>query len=192
MSPPKGKTANSVWKSKEFLAMQRKWYDKLKRDGFIDLEFLKDNGDTTTHLLRGSLYDFRKKYKPETEYYFRKARFYLHNAEFANKGDQKIWELHAEGLSLFNIKVTTKFSAWRIRKVIQFHKPLMLASTEFEQIEAMYVTEGIQRFEAGIRQSSSERKRKQANPRRRSDVQHSRTNRPRLVRGFKRNTKADD
>lgn len=77
-------------------ALQAKWYAKLKRSGFDDIE-----AEGRDLLKQWDSFHFREKYAPvefaNKERYFQLANQLLHELEFATKKDKKIWALHADG-----------------------------------------------------------------------------------------------
>ncbi len=92
-------------KSKDFQALQKTWYKKLKQEGFEDIE------QADGHLKLWSAYYFRSKYKTDgdvlfqqaKEEYYRLARQFLHEKSFEDIRTKRIWELHSEGMSIRNI-----------------------------------------------------------------------------------------
>lgn len=86
--------------SKEFKALQAKWYSKLEKSGFEDIEkhegFLKWSPRQT---LNKSYNKDRKPFLDAKETYFRLAGYFLYDYEFVKKNDRIIWKLHAEGVS---------------------------------------------------------------------------------------------
>lgn len=86
----------------EFLILQQEWYDKLKEQGFKDIErknqddWLKDEVHTSTlknaHINRIS-----------REKYFEKACEFLHRFDFDSELDKLIWEQHCDGKSIREI-----------------------------------------------------------------------------------------
>jgi hypothetical protein len=83
--------------SKEFKQLQAKWYGKLKKAKFDDIE---ENEDTLKEWASNT---FRNKFDA-TKYqarlnYYRLAGHFLHEYEFDSDKERAIWELHAEGLS---------------------------------------------------------------------------------------------
>lgn len=108
----------------ELRNLQRKWYQKLKEEGFKDIE------DTSSHkrFLKAchSTY-FQCRYHPLTfelkqEYYRRATQFYYDHV-FDCETEKEIWKHHAEGLSLREIsklllKQGLKFNKDRIHKVV--------------------------------------------------------------------------
>lgn len=86
--------------SSELKKLQKVWYDKLKKDGFEDIE--RDENRLKVY----SSYRFGKKrgmiqaggYESKTEYY-RLAGWFLHEHKFKSKVEKLIWQLHSEGKS---------------------------------------------------------------------------------------------
>jgi len=82
--------------SREFRALEREWYARLKATGFDDIEY----ACTTPGLFLPagtSLQTIASEYDPATEEYFAKARAWVHDGTFADAVCRFIWEAHAEG-----------------------------------------------------------------------------------------------
>jgi hypothetical protein len=82
----------------EFKKLEKLWYDKLKSEGFEDIEHA-----SSRNLKEWDLNFFRNqfctiKYETSMEYY-EKAKDLLLTFEFKNELHKKIWELHCMGLT---------------------------------------------------------------------------------------------
>ncbi len=93
--------------SKEFKKLQKTWYKKLKDTGFEDLE----TPDGFPKQLSGNYFSLR--HNPERfEFqatYYRNAGYFLHRYKFKNDLERKIWEFHANGVSIRDtVKILTK------------------------------------------------------------------------------------
>jgi hypothetical protein len=111
----------SPFKTKKFLDLQDKWYNKLKKKGFNDIE------DTTLPEPPLKSWDnFRYKkvtpeeYEAKTKYYSN-CRDILLTYRFSRALHKRIWELHSEGLSLREIEreIKDKYKKDTINKIIQ-------------------------------------------------------------------------
>jgi hypothetical protein len=93
--------SNSPFKTKDFKALQKKWEERLKKEGFEDIE--RKEG----RLKSGSVENVRYLYTTEQfnikEEYYRLAGQFLHEYKFKSSVERKIWELHSEGMSVRNI-----------------------------------------------------------------------------------------
>jgi len=82
----------------EFNALKKKWYQKLRDEGFKDIETEKHGllktFDSTV---------FSSRYDPTTfeskETYYRLCGIFLHHHKFETRLDKAIWELHTNGKS---------------------------------------------------------------------------------------------
>jgi len=104
--------------SKPSKKLQDKWTKKLKSYGFEDIE--DDKGRlkkwTVTHLNKLLYQGKTEEYTPELTNqrfsskrdYFALAGQFLHEYKFKTKLQEKIWQLHAEGLSFREIEAKTK------------------------------------------------------------------------------------
>ena len=79
--------------------LQSKWYKKLAKDGFVDIE---DTSRDIPVLKKWSADIFRGKTQGEIDSrleYYRSARALIYIYEFNSELDKIIWTLHAEGMS---------------------------------------------------------------------------------------------
>jgi hypothetical protein len=113
----------SVFKTKKFQKLKDKWYKKLERNGFEDIE-QNENALKVWESQAFSDHRYnRHTFAEKQEYYSLAGRFY-HEHEFESKKIKEIWRLHSEGLSLSAIyeKVKTKkrgFSRPNIHLIIK-------------------------------------------------------------------------
>ncbi len=75
-------------------------------------------------------------YTPEGEYYFRKARWFLHNHRFNSAKEKKIWAMHCEGVQNPTIGRAFNCSKEPIRGVVNRLRLSMKRDRRFEAIEA--------------------------------------------------------
>lgn len=88
-------------KSNKFKDLQSKWYDKLKRGGFKDIE--QEDGNIKTW--SGHVYRYCKTQDQidiKTDYY-RLAGQFLHEYKFQTPTEKFLWKNHSEGVSLRSI-----------------------------------------------------------------------------------------
>jgi len=95
-------------RSHEFKKLEKIWYDKLKNEGFHDIE----SGREDRLLKEWSSNFFRNKFNQikyeSTVAYYDAARKILVSHKFKNAIQQKIWEMHTEGISEREIARTLK------------------------------------------------------------------------------------
>ena len=99
-----GMLSNRNKKTKEFIRLQKKWYKKLAKSGFSDLEWTDEKtakGQNTPYL-RKSLNKFKhltpEKFEEVSEFYSRAPDFASqHN--FPTERHKFTWQLHIEGYS---------------------------------------------------------------------------------------------
>lgn len=99
MSKPKYQC--KFYDTEEFRKLQNKWYDKLQKSGFSDLEWLDKNSGKgqNSPFLTVSIEYLRKIHNLETETYFRLSRAFLHDYDFKTLHFYHLWKLHSEGLT---------------------------------------------------------------------------------------------
>lgn len=111
---------------RSFLRLQTKWYAKLKKSGFSDIE---KQGDSTALLSnKGNGYSklARHPYNfEETQNFYRLAAWFLHEFKFESKIDRRIWELFCEGLSIRligldkKVRLSKRAVHRRLQKILQ-------------------------------------------------------------------------
>ena len=100
--------------SKEFRDLQKKWYGKLKKAEFKDIE----RPDGTLELWTCSF--FKTRYNETLfsakEEYYRLASQLLHSHSFQDKKEMLMWQMHSEGISVRNIVKTLKAKKFKVSK----------------------------------------------------------------------------
>lgn len=94
---------------KNFKKLQDKWYSKLKKSGFTDLEDSKQRikRDPVTYTFNSSAYidknvgyDQIKLHQESKEEYFRQAGQFYHDYAFESDLDKLVWQYHSEGYTM--------------------------------------------------------------------------------------------
>lgn len=108
------------WKKPSFLALQKAWYQRLKDDGFSDIEH-----PSGTSLKRPTGAD--SKYRQDTttregkEAYFRLMAHLVNQEKFVKEIDQVVMTLHANGAKIVDIQsALEKIGLTRTRGAIRF------------------------------------------------------------------------
>lgn len=114
---------NKFYQSKQFLELQKKWYAKLERKGFEDIEYFnfKFGKNTVAAFIKGSSYNICKRYNRSTETYYRLARNFLEHATFSSKYLKTLWFLHCDGIPYRKLS----------KKMQQIHKKNMKMKMKF-------------------------------------------------------------
>lgn len=109
----------SAFDERNLKQLQAKWYEKLKKKGFKDIE--TEYGLTPD---RPPAHDFAKRmgYRQDLvddiEGYYEWANKMLHEAAFKTQTDKDVWRLHAEGKTSREIeKVIPLEQTWICRKI---------------------------------------------------------------------------
>lgn len=116
------------FETKAFLELKNEWYQKLKSDGFIDLE--KNYGNNHYDLKQVARYQLRKKISrgkfsfdqigAHREYYLKLSQTAFSHI-FPNKRDQIVLQMHAEGARVIEIlKVLEKHEIYCHRQTIRY------------------------------------------------------------------------
>ena len=137
----KQKKKQLSYKTQEFLELKKEWYAHLKNLGFEDIE--EDYKDSSkTCLKRWDSFYFTAKshgshtidlFQSKRDYYYYAYQF-LNEAEFETETQKKIWELHAQAISIRDISkymlenFTLKISRDRVWKIL---KPLQESLKNF-------------------------------------------------------------
>lgn len=83
----------------KFLALQKKWYAKLEKSGFEDIEdgeHLKmSRGQRLAEVVKAGKYSFQS----SKQEYYRLAGFFLYDHTFESTKDKIIWEVHSQGMA---------------------------------------------------------------------------------------------
>lgn len=96
----------------KFKALEKKWYEKLRKTGFKDIE----NRPHELHQETAKFLD-----KEAIEEYYSKVSEYLYSGDFKNYKEKAIWFLHTEGLSYREISSIIRVAKTQIAKVIISH-----------------------------------------------------------------------
>lgn len=123
--------------SKQFEKLRQKWYSKLKKDGFDDIE---DSSGNIKNLHKskflpskhkGTSYEGIKLRNDAKQEYYRFAEQFLHDYPFDTKLEQLIWQYHSEGIGYRHIPAELKKHRFTmghdsVRKKIDELKKIML------------------------------------------------------------------
>lgn len=126
--------SRKFYQKKEFLAEQKKWYDKLKKEGFQDIELIDwETGRVYERTMGVSQADIVNTWTREQEEYYRLAAQFVHALREAGKESKeaiRIWELHAEGLGYRKIAKKLGVPKSRVERVVPRLKKQMLEARE--------------------------------------------------------------
>lgn len=106
-------------KSKEFLELKSKWYKKLEKSGFEDIE----QDDEALKKWSNSIgrHESQRNKIPSIETYYRLAGQFLYDHKFKSKKENIVWKLHSEGLS--------------IRAIVEFVKSKRFKNPYFSSVQ---------------------------------------------------------
>lgn len=101
-------------KTKEFLELNKKWQEKLKKSGFEDIEDGKEELLVSSAIFKKK--KFLKTYKIKEEYYYMATHF-LNEYRFDSNIDRVVWTYHVEAISARDIsKLLKKLKLGNIEK----------------------------------------------------------------------------
>lgn len=115
-------TDQKYYESREFLKLRREYYEKLKDDGFTDIEITDWSTGESGNLLRGFGHmDAVRRWTPDKERYYQLARQKAHKLRSRkySKEDRKVWRLHAEGESFRGIERRTGVPRGRVSRIVK-------------------------------------------------------------------------
>lgn len=82
-------------KSKEFTKLKNKWYSKLEKSGFKDIE----QPDGYLKVWSTTFYRAAHVNRITKEQYYRLAGHFLHEFDFESELEKELWEMHSLGVS---------------------------------------------------------------------------------------------
>lgn len=117
----------SPFRTKEFRAIQKYWYARLKKEGFKDAELRRYNTDV---LKSWDSTRFQLYYTPTQfairQLYFELTGQFLHSHKFKNPSEKAIWALHCTGVSYRTIAATLGIPLRRVERTIPELRTIML------------------------------------------------------------------
>lgn len=106
-------------KDPEFRRLQREYYNKLKSEGFRDIE--NEHGQLIDHQSAADFSQrasFKTGYVEITQEYYTWASSMIEHGRFVTRLDHHIWTLHSEGKSSREIQAETAIEqTWVCRKI---------------------------------------------------------------------------
>jgi hypothetical protein len=114
-------------KNSDFKKVQAHWYQKLKNEGFKDIEDTRseDRLLLTWHS-RYFVYKYSSLGFQSKQVYFEMAQDFLNEHPFASDWDIQVWTLHTEGLSIREIARKLDTKRCRVELTIKRLRALML------------------------------------------------------------------
>lgn len=104
------------FKTREFQRLLREWEEKLRDSGFVDIE--THQSKVYMDLVQRVSFS-RQRTKEAVEHYYSWARQVSHTTYIQNHRFNRIWFLHAQGLSPAKIGQLTGFERSSVYKTIQ-------------------------------------------------------------------------
>ncbi len=106
------------FKSPEFKKLQKEWYKKLAKSGFVDIE---QNEYELKNPATGAPFTAE-----ETIQYYKLASAYLENTDFETLNEKLVWFLHSQGETGRTIGTALNKSASYVSRIIAKHEERML------------------------------------------------------------------
>lgn len=117
---------------KEFAALKKLWYAKLKDSGFYDLETF--NNKYIRKMWNGSLVSTRMRRDAKQDYYLLAGRWTHTYENFRSDAEKEIWSLYADGLSTHQIAKKLQIPLMRSKLVIRYYNKIFLAEMKQKSI----------------------------------------------------------
>ena len=123
--------------AKQLKQLQAKWYARLKKEGFEDIEqdenLLKNWSSSRLRKSRNSNNEIEQTllYNESKQSYYRLAGFFVNDYAFESELDHMVWSYHAEGKSLRQMSKLLKaqgndISYTRAKEIIHKLRAIML------------------------------------------------------------------
>lgn len=98
--------------SKEFQDLKKTWYDKLKAEGFKDIEYsedaLKNYAGSRFLSTSGRSIEEQRNFNEAKETYYTWAGRFFYDYEFSCEREKIIWNMHKEGHGVTKISAALK------------------------------------------------------------------------------------
>lgn len=105
---------------KELQKLQKKWYNKLAKSGFKDIENIFVPNEPLRHW---DSIEFQRYFTPAT--FTEKQRYYelagqlLYDFKFRKSRDKEIWRMHTQGIAQHKIAKAVDLSITTVNKIIK-------------------------------------------------------------------------
>lgn len=112
------------WRRPAFVAEQAKWYARLARSGFEDLEYQHPvTGEPREFMRRGSLADLARLYRWDKVRYFEWAQQFAltlrHGSKRDPRGHHRVWRRYAKGVAPAKIAAELRLPRRRVLYAIE-------------------------------------------------------------------------
>jgi hypothetical protein len=114
--------SKKTFQSRQFKTLRDEYYALLKEQGFEDIE---DVDSPNEFLLQWT----QETYREDKAEYFKMATDFFNQYPFANDKEKRIWEMHAEGMTIREISgafLVHGYSVTNVHKIIKKLKTMML------------------------------------------------------------------
>lgn len=141
ITPRQSRKKEKPWYQKpEFLEERFKWYQKLEKSGFKDIEYHDYGTGQVLPVMKGfSPMDAVRYYHPDAAEYYRQAEHHILavKKEYgARDWRTKAWTLHSQGLGTERIAKALNVKQSAVVKLVRIQKADMLLSQQIDDVEA--------------------------------------------------------
>ncbi len=128
---------------KEFDALRKKWYAKLRSNGFDDIEvYSLDKIDCYPHFIKRHSLLVNDVYSSEKEEHFRRARIHYEHGKFKDRKHKFMFKLYKDGLSFRQILKRYNENYGESKSIFYIHSHIDAMRDEMNQARH-WVTEEI-------------------------------------------------
>ncbi len=133
------KKSKAWYQQESFLEERQRWYAKLKKAGFNDIEYHDQKTGQSLPVLRGfSLMDAKRYFRPDAAEYYRLAEHHIRNCKRiygAKSWESAAWEMHASGMGTKRIAEALNRKLSQVIRLIRIEKESMLDSQKVDDVE---------------------------------------------------------
>jgi DNA-directed RNA polymerase specialized sigma24 family protein len=120
---PQPKNPASPFKTPEFKALRQKWYQKLERNGFKDIEVTDRRLQPDPFV--ESLRRYPKEFIAERQGFRETEREYLLTGQFKSRRHRDAWRMHTEGLPIAEIAKRLRVTTRAIEYILSHYRKRM-------------------------------------------------------------------
>lgn len=119
--------------SKRFKALQARWYAKLAKSGFVDIE--REDGTLIDREQERYAKEMPQDVAKAREAYYRAAEHYMTRAGAMTKRDLAVWRLHVEGCNNTEIAEALGLARATVTKIVAKHRAYVLNASRLASTE---------------------------------------------------------
>lgn len=126
-------TEQKYYETKDFQKLDAFWQKKLKKSGYVDIEY-RVAGKPGDYMVGPNPEYFIRRYSPDKEFYYEAATRWLwylrRKSPSPGRMALRIWALHSQGNSFSDIVKATEYSRGQVSRVVSTQKKAMLLAVK--------------------------------------------------------------